>query len=107
MAIRPFQLQSAFKPMGYQPPAIGHLTAGLAEGRRLVSETPAIVADSDEADVAMRELAVALLAGCGLDGDESIASARSRSCSDTKMCSNSPPGGTVAKILPLTRKEPK
>jgi hypothetical protein len=41
-------------------------------GRRLVSETPAIVAGSDEADVAIRELAVALLAGCGLDGDECI-----------------------------------
>lgn len=41
-------------------------------GRRLISETPAIIVGGDDADRAMTELAVALLAGCGLDGDECI-----------------------------------
>jgi hypothetical protein len=40
--------------------------------RRLISETPAIVAGSTEADHAMMDLAVALLAGCGVNEDECI-----------------------------------
>gem|GEM_PF-4181616 len=40
--------------------------------RRLISETPAIVAGGEEADHAMTELAVALLAGCGVNEYECI-----------------------------------
>ena len=70
-------------------------------GHRLISETPAIVAGGEGSDRAMTELAVALLAGCGLDVDECIGALADFMLSSGKLWNASAIGKVLCRAIEL------